>query len=58
MHKRLWIGLDLLCLLYKNMGCGGNYKILSNGIKDCSDCIIPHFNYDYVIEKIIQEAQP
>lgn len=40
------------------MGCGGNYKILSNGIKDCSDCIIPHFNYDYVIEKIIQEAQP
>lgn len=22
--------------------CGGNYKILNNNIKDCSECLIPH----------------
>lgn len=22
--------------------CGGNYKILENNIKDCSECLIPH----------------
>ena len=46
------------CPLYKNMDCGGKYNIFSNGIKDCSNCTIPHFNYDYIIEKIIQEVQP
>ena len=31
------------CPLYTlGTGCGGNYKILSNGIKDCSDCIVCH----------------
>lgn len=31
--------------------CGGNYKILSNGIKDCSNCIISHSpNFAKVIE--------
>lgn len=33
--------------------CGGNY-ILNNGIKDCSNCIIPHSEggYDYIMEKM------
>lgn len=22
--------------------CGGNYKLLDNGIKDCSDCTVCH----------------
>lgn len=22
--------------------CGGNFKYLDNGIKDCSDCMVPH----------------
>lgn len=34
--------------------CGGNFKILDNGIKDCSECIKPHClsNYDAIIKKI------
>lgn len=33
--------------------CGGNYKY-TNGIKDCSDCRIPHTAkaYDYVMSKM------
>ncbi len=31
------------CPLYVlGKGCGGNYKILKNGTKDCSDCLLPH----------------
>lgn len=31
--------------------CGGNFKYLKNGIKDCSDCMIPHSpnGYDYIM---------
>ncbi len=43
------------CPLYA-MGdkCGGNFKILPNGTKDCSDCTIPHSEkgYDYIINKL------
>ena len=33
--------------------CGGNFKYLENGIKDCSQCLLPHRrnSYDYVIGK-------
>lgn len=36
--------------------CGGNFVYLENGIKDCSNCTIPHSKngYDYVIEKLKQ----
>ena len=32
---------------------GGNYKYLENGIKDCSNCLVPHSpkGYDYVTSK-------
>ena len=47
--------LFCFCPLY-SMGdkCGGNFKILPNGIKDCSDCTIPHSEkgYDYIIKKL------
>lgn len=39
------------CPLYAlGENCGGNYKILANGVKDCSDCLVPHKkkNYDYI----------
>ncbi len=41
------------CPLYFT-SCGGNGKILESGIKDCSDCKIPHIrdNYDYIMKKI------
>ena len=30
------------CPLYEKEDCGGNYTILHNGIKDCSECERPH----------------
>jgi len=47
--------LFCFCPLYKNMNCGGNFKILKNGIKDCSNCLLPHYNYEYIIDKIKSE---
>ena len=37
--------------------CGGNFKTLSNGVKDCSDCLVPHNKdgYDYIINKLKEE---
>ena len=34
-------------------GCGGNYK-KNHGIKDCSNCLIPHAkgSYDIIMSKI------
>lgn len=39
------------CPLYK-YECGGQYIKLKNGIKDCSKCIIPHYNYEYIVDKL------
>jgi len=32
--------------------CGGRFKFTETGVKDCSDCLIPHSKggYDYVLE--------
>lgn len=41
------------CPLYALGGkCGGNFKY-SSGIKDCSDCLLPHKpeNYNYIVQK-------
>ena len=42
------------CPLYLLEDCGGNYTFTSNGIKDCSHCMIPHRaeNYNYIISKL------
>ena len=34
--------------------CGGNFTYLESGIKDCSNCQIPHRreNYDRIMEKM------
>ncbi len=39
--------------------CGGNFKYTKDGIKDCSDCVIPHIkdNYDYIISKLKYNTQ-
>ena len=36
------------------MDCGGDFMILDNGWKDCSDCSLPHENnaYDFIIKKL------
>ena len=33
--------------------CGGNFKYTEEGIKDCSDCMIPHSRkaFDYINER-------
>lgn len=40
------------CPLNHIKECGGTYTILQNGWKDCSGCVIPHTNYDYIIKKL------
>ena len=42
------------CPLYtQGPDCGGQYTYLKNGVKDCSNCLIPHIpsNYGYIIER-------
>lgn len=38
-----------------DMDCGGDYRVLANGIKDCSNCVYPHDerNYDEIMGRII-----
>lgn len=33
--------------------CGGNYKYVGDGIKDCSECLVPHTekSYDYIMSR-------
>ncbi len=33
--------------------CGGNFKYIEGGIKDCSNCLIPHLEkgYMYIMSK-------
>jgi len=44
------------CPLYTFKDCGGSYTML-NGIKDCSNCTLPHKveNYDYIINKLFKK---
>ena len=58
--------LFCFCPLYAlGRNCGGNYRYLENGRKDCSRCTIPHQKdkYDYIIgkyseiEKMIREGE-
>ncbi|MCR5809909.1 MAG: nicotinate-nucleotide--dimethylbenzimidazole phosphoribosyltransferase [Lachnospiraceae bacterium] len=43
------------CPLYV-MGpdCGGNYRLTSSGVKDCTGCLVPHRreNYEKIMEKL------
>lgn len=43
------------CPLYFLDECGGNYKNY-NGIKDCTDCLIPHSpnGYEYINGRIME----
>ncbi len=43
------------CPLYLISDCGGNFKILENGVKDCSNCILPHVKdvgYDFINKRL------
>ena len=43
------------CPLYLKSECGGGYRILDNGVKDCSECLLPHVDYDYVNKKLREQ---
>ncbi len=48
------------CPLYAlGENCGGNFTYTQQGIKDCSNCRIPHErkNYDRIMEKMAQVAE-
>ncbi len=44
------------CPLYF-LDCGGNYTFTEKGIKDCSVCLYPHYNYDGVVQKLIAAGE-
>ena len=43
------------CPLYNNAECGGNFTMLPNGIKDCTNCTLPHYNYQAIIDALRKE---
>ena len=47
------------CPLYAlGEDCGGNFRYLDNGIKDCSACLVPHTEgYDCIIQKYPKLAE-
>lgn len=42
------------CPLYHFENCEGSFIIRENGLKDCSQCLLPHSpaGYDFVVEKL------
>lgn len=44
--------LFCFCPLYNRQDCGGNWILTTRGIKDCTNCTLPHFDYDAIIAKI------
>lgn len=41
------------CPLYLKEKCVGNPKYLDNGIRDCSNCLVPHTasNYELIVKE-------
>lgn len=47
------------CPLYAlGDGCGGNFTYMPNGVKDCSNCLLPHAKngYNYVTSNFYRIA--
>ena len=45
------------CPLYFLDNCGGNCKYLESGVKDCTNCTIPHFDYQYIVDRVSLEIK-
>ena len=46
------------CPLYRAKDCGGGY-VMYHGIKDCSNCLLPHNgaeSYPYILSKLCQSG--
>ena len=46
--------LFCFCPLYFFEDCGGNFRTLDSGVKDCTKCLLPHApkGYDHVVGKL------
>ncbi|WP_264983941.1 cysteine-rich small domain-containing protein [Pseudodesulfovibrio portus] len=46
--------LFCFCPLYFFEECGGNYRVLKSGVKDCTTCLIPHTpkGYDHILARL------
>ena len=58
-HPEDFSCLFCYCPLYAlGKKCGGNFRYLENGIKDCSGCLIPHRreNYGHITERFSELA--
>lgn len=42
--------LFCFCPLYDYFNCGGNFLMDKDGLKYCSECNLPHEDYNYVVE--------
>lgn len=48
------------CPLYAlGANCGGNYRYTKEGIKDCTNCTLPHSKggYEYILSKFQEVAE-
>lgn len=36
--------------------CGGRFTIRSNGVKDCSQCLLPHHDYDRIVRTLSEKV--
>ena len=45
------------CPLYGLTDCGGTPTYLAGGLKDCTNCLRPHEDYDGVIQRLREEMQ-
>ena len=39
--------------------CGGDFQYLENGVKDCSNCLLPHCEkgYSYIVSKFPEVSE-
>ena len=53
-HPENFNCLFCYCPLYAlGKKCGGNFKYIAGGVKDCSECLVPHKkeNYAYITSR-------
>lgn len=49
------------CPLYFVRDCGGSFSLLKNGLKDCTDCVLPHVSSGSVLDrlkKVFESSDP
>ena len=59
-HPENFNCLFCYCPLYAlGSRCGGNFVWLDNGIKDCSNCLVPHGrgSYSYIMSKFPEVSE-